>query len=188
MASMDFDANDVVPSAGFEAIPAGKYRAVIEATEVKPTKAGTGKLLSITFVVLDGEYANRKLWSRLNLWNPNQQSVDIARSDLSAICRAVGVMKLQDTEQLHDLPLMINVKCKKREDTGEITNEIKGFEPVGGSAAAPKPTAPKPSPSNPAAPSGTPKTAPWKRAAKPTDAPPAVAEPTAETNNETPPF
>jgi hypothetical protein len=32
-----------------------------------------------------------------------------------------------DSVELHDLPLVISVKCKKRADTGEITNEIKGY-------------------------------------------------------------
>ncbi|MCE2753983.1 MAG: hypothetical protein LW720_19155 [Pirellula sp.] len=28
---------------------------------------------------------------------------------------------------LRGLPLVINVKCRKREDSGDITNEIKGY-------------------------------------------------------------
>jgi hypothetical protein len=67
------------------------------------------------------------LWARLNLDNPNATAVKIARAELSAICRAVGVMAPGDSVELHDLPLVISVKCKKRADTGEITNEIKGY-------------------------------------------------------------
>ena len=51
----------------------------------------------------------------------------IAQADLSAICRAVGVMAPKDSVDLHNLPLVIQVGCKKRTDTGEITNEIKGY-------------------------------------------------------------
>jgi len=29
--------------------------------------------------------------------------------------------------ELHNLPLVIAVKCKKRQDTGEVTNEVKGY-------------------------------------------------------------
>ena len=53
--------------------------------------------------------------------------MQIARSELSAICRAIGVMQPKDSIELHNLPLLVTVKCKKRDDTGEITNEIKGY-------------------------------------------------------------
>lgn len=122
-----FNANDVEPATDFEAIPAGKYLAVITESEVKPNKSGTGSYLQLTFQVIEGEYKNRFLWARLNLDNPNATAVKIARGELSAICRAVGVMAPGDSVELHDLPLVISVKCKKRADTGEITNEIKGY-------------------------------------------------------------
>ena len=122
-----FDANQVEPAAEFEPIPAGKYLAVITNSEMKPTKAGTGSYLELTFQIIDGEYKNRLLWARLNLDNPNATAVQIARAELSAICRAVGVMAPKDSVDLHNLPLVITVKCKKREDTGEIVNEVKGY-------------------------------------------------------------
>ena len=122
-----FDANTVEPTTEFEAIPAGKYMAAIVGSEMKPTKAGTGSYLELTFQVLEGEYKNRNLWARLNLDNPNAVAVQIAKGELSAICRAVGVMTPKDSFELHDLPLVITVKCKNREDTGEVTNEIKGY-------------------------------------------------------------
>jgi hypothetical protein len=28
---------------------------------------------------------------------------------------------------LHNLPMVITVRCKKRADTGEITNEVRGY-------------------------------------------------------------
>jgi len=122
-----FDASQVEPTGDFEPIPAGKYEAVITESEMKPTKAGTGHYLQLTFQVVEGEFKNRFLWARLNLDNPNATAVQIARAELSAICRAVGVMAPNDSTELHNLPLVISVKCKKREDTGEITNEIKGY-------------------------------------------------------------
>jgi len=122
-----FNANEVEPTTEFDPIPAGKYLAVIGESEMKPTKSGTGTYLQFKFEVLDGQYKGRHLWARLNLDNPNQLAVKIARAELSAICRAVGVMAPKDSVELHNLPLLITVKCKKREDTGDITNEIKGY-------------------------------------------------------------
>ena len=122
-----FDANQVEPSTDFEPIPAGKYPAVITESEMKPNKAGTGHYLQLVFEILDGAYKGRRLWARLNLDNPNALAVQIARAELSAVCRAVGVLAPNDSVDLHNLPLVIHVKCRKRDDTGEITNEIKGY-------------------------------------------------------------
>lgn len=36
-------------------------------------------------------------------------------------------MAPKDSVELHNLPLVITVKCRKRKDTDEIQNEIKGF-------------------------------------------------------------
>ncbi len=123
-----FNAHDVDPNTGFDPIPAGKYLAAITASEMKPTKNGTGSYLELTFTVLEGEYRGRTLWARLNLNNPNATAVKIARGELSAICHAVSVMQPKDSVELHNLPLVINVKLKKRTDNDELTNEIKGFD------------------------------------------------------------
>nr|BDD45927.1 hypothetical protein 7 [Pseudomonadaceae bacterium] len=146
-----FDASQVEPTCEFEPIPAGKYVAVITDSEMKPNKAGTGHYLELTFQIQEGEHKNRLLWARLNLDNPNATAVQIAQADLSAICRAVGVMAPKDSVELHNLPLVINVRCKKREDTGELTNEIKGYSKK--ESQAPGDDAPT-----------TDKTPPWKRA------------------------
>jgi len=122
-----FNANNVDPALDFEPIPAGKYLAIISDSGMKPTKNGSGSFLELTFQVIDGPYKNRLLWSRLNLENPNKQAVEIARAQLSAICRAVGVMQPKDSLELHNLPLQITVKCKRREDNDEIVNEIRAY-------------------------------------------------------------
>ena len=122
-----FDANQVEPTTEFEPIPAGKYVAAITDSELRPTKAGTGSYLELQFQIIEGDYKGRNLWARLNLDNPSTTAVQIARGQLSAICRAVGVMQPTDSHQLHDLPLEISVKLKRREDNGEMANEIKGF-------------------------------------------------------------
>jgi hypothetical protein len=146
-----FDANEVDPNIDFDPIPAGKYEAVMTESEMKPNKAGTGSYLQCTFVVTEGEFKGRVLWARLNLDNPNATAVKIAKAELSSLCRAVGVMRPRDSSELHDLPLVLMVRCKKRADTGELSNEIKGFAPKVSPAQA---ATSKPAPA---------KTMPWKR-------------------------
>ena len=146
-----FDANTVEPANDMEPIPDGKYVAVITDSEMKPTKAGTGSYLQLTFTIVEGDQKNRLLWVRLNLDNPNATAVDIARRELSSICRAVGVLTPSDSTDLHNLPCTITVKLKRRNDTGELQNEVKGYAKVG-ATAEPKPASEI---------SGT--DAPWKR-------------------------
>lgn len=122
-----FDANHVEPNAGYDAIPADKYVAMMTGSEMKPTKNGDGSYLELEFTILEGQYKDRKLWDRLCLNHSNPQTVKIARSNLSALCRAVGVLQPKDSADLHNLPLVITVRCKKREDTGDVTNEVRGY-------------------------------------------------------------
>ena len=65
MATINFNANEVEPSVGYEAIPAGKYQAVIVESDMKPNKAGTGEYLQLEFEVIEGEFKGRKLWRKI---------------------------------------------------------------------------------------------------------------------------
>ena len=141
-----FDANQVEPSADFEPLPTGKYVAVITASEMKPTKNGNGSYLELTFQVMEGPHKGRLVWSRLNLDNPNPLTVKIARSELSAICRAVGVMQPKDSCELHNLPLVIVVR-QETDANGEQRNRIRSYakrETASGTKPAqnPNPTPP----------------------------------------------
>jgi len=125
-----FDASKYEPLAEYEVLPEGNYKAIITASEMVATKNGRGMFLEITFQVIDGEYKGRNLWARLNLQNQNETAVKIAQSELSTICRAVGVLVPKDSSDLHNRPLIIKVRTKKRDDNGELTNEIKGYLPT----------------------------------------------------------
>jgi hypothetical protein len=146
-----FDAGNVEPVPSFEPIPAGQYVAMIAASQEKISSKGHS-FLSLEFEVLEGPYKGRKLWTNLNLSHPNPETVKFARAELAAICKAVGVMKPTDSVQLHNLPMLISVKCVNRKDTGGLQNRIKGYALK--AAAGSQPQQPPP------AAGGTP---PWRR-------------------------
>ncbi|MFA5291915.1 MAG: DUF669 domain-containing protein [Phycisphaerae bacterium] len=127
MANLNFNANNVEAATDFDPIPAGKYSAVIVDSEMKAAKNGNGSYLELKFQIIEGEYKNRLLWARLSLENQNDTTVKIAKSQLAAICQAIGVMVPKDSAELHNMPMIINVKVKKRSDNGELANEIKGY-------------------------------------------------------------
>ena len=153
MATLNFDANQVEPSAGKDPVPAGKYVAAITTSEMKPTKNGAGQYLELEYQIIDGEHKGRKLWSRHTLQHTSAQTVQIARGELSAVCRAIGVMQPKDSAELHNLPMTVTVKLKKREDNGEMTNEVAAWAKKDAAVGAPQQ----------AGATGGPATPPWLR-------------------------
>lgn len=123
----DFDATKEAENAGFEPLPEGDYVVAVTESEIKPTKAGTGKYLSLKLSVLEGTGTGRTLFVNLNLENPNDTAVKIARAELGAICKAVGLGTVRDSSELHDLPFAVRVALKPRSDTGDLQNVIKKY-------------------------------------------------------------
>lgn len=153
-----FDATDIAPTQPFTILPPGKYPVQIVGSEVKATKDGRGQYLWLEFDIIDGEHAGQKLWDRLNLWNVNEQAVQIAQRTLSAICHAVGVMTVTDTEELHGIPMVATVRVREAKGDYAASNEIRGYEPMDGGpirqTATVAKTAGKPAPAA---------KAPWQR-------------------------
>lgn len=158
-----FDASQIPEQQEFSALPEGQYVVIATASEMKPTKSGNGQFLQFTFEVLDGPYKGRKLWARLNLVNPNQTTVDIAQRELGAICRAVGVIKPNDSAELHNKPMIVTVAVEI-DDRKRESNIIKKYEAVAPRAAGAAPAAsggaPWGSAAQRAAPATTPAAAP----------------------------
>jgi len=136
MAQLNFNAASVAPQESYDILPAGWYNARITGSEMKPTKDGTGSYLSLTMTVIDGLAANRKIFDRLNLNNKNPKAVEIAYQTLSSICHATGVINLQDSTQLHGIPLSVKVKVRPAEGQYGESNEVAGYRKVEGVAPA----------------------------------------------------
>jgi hypothetical protein len=153
-----FDATTVEPNAPRELLPPGKYLAHLVQSAMEPTKSGSGQFLSLEFDILSGDFQGRKAWDRLNIVNNNAQAVEIAHRTLSAICHAVNKMQVNDSEELHFLPLVITLKVVPEQTRDGKTyapkNEISGYEAAASGAAsvaAAKPTT-QPAQSRPATP------------------------------------
>jgi len=113
----------------FAPIPAGWYPAEIIKSELKNTKDKTGKYISLCFKVLEGEHEGRMIFTNLNIINKSDVAVKIARSDLKAICEAVEhTGELEDTEDLHNIPLAMKVSVKPETSQWPAKNEIKGYK------------------------------------------------------------
>lgn len=135
MASINFNAESVEPAAAYDVLPKGKYLCMAVASELKATKQGNGEYLQITFEVIDGQFKGRKLFERLNIRNANKTAEDIAQRALSALCHSVGVMQLSDSDQLHNIPVTLDVSIEDGRDGYDAQNRIKGYSLASGAPA-----------------------------------------------------
>ncbi|QDP46552.1 MAG: hypothetical protein Unbinned4098contig1000_12 [Prokaryotic dsDNA virus sp.] len=114
----------------YELMPDGDYVVIINESDMKPTKKGTGKYLQLTIEIIEGDYTGRRVWSRLNLINPSATAVDIAERDLADIQRAVGKNSVSDSTELHDIPFVVTLKTRPASNGYEASNEVASYKPL----------------------------------------------------------
>ena len=146
MSELNYTSNPEELETSFEPVPAGEYPVIIEDSDYIDNKNGTGKILKLTYNVIDGPLKGRKLFENLNLENASSTAEQIARKALNSICVAVGVAHIQDSIQLHGIPFKIDVRVKD-DPTYGIQNQIRKHIALSGGAAAPSTQASAPSPS-----------------------------------------
>jgi hypothetical protein len=158
-----FNAATVEPaqSRDFSALPAGPYDAEITNAAVKDTKAKNGQYLEVEYTVISPEqFAKRKVWSRINLTNPNPEAEKIGRAELSALCYAVGMPVLMDSDHLFGKILRIRLKVDRR-DPSNPRNDVTGWEAHAGTA--PPVNMQRPAANQAAAAAAPAKKAPWAK-------------------------
>lgn len=131
---LNFDATQVEPQVPFEAVPANDYTMALTGASVKETAKKTGHYLALDFTILEGEYKGRHIFENLNLWNQNQQAVEIAWRQLSGLCHAANVLQVATVDQLFNIPVTAKVGLEQDAQYGP-SNRIKGFSKAGGGAA-----------------------------------------------------
>ncbi|CAN5149240.1 hypothetical protein BH10PLA2_BH10PLA2_19890 [soil metagenome] len=130
----EFDATQVEPAAPMEAVPPGEYVMQVKNSEMKSTKSGNGQYLQLDMEITEGDFKGRMIFERLNLDNPNETAVEIANRTLSAICHAVGVLKVRDSSQLHYKRMLVRVDVEKR-DGYSAQNVVKAYKALDGTVA-----------------------------------------------------
>lgn len=111
-----FNAQQYDPTQGVGGLPVGKHPVIIESSEVKANSKNDGGYLQLNLKIIDGPSAGSVGAYRLNLYHQNQQTVEIAHRQLSAVCHVVGVFNVQDTQQLHNIPFIVEVDFQKGDE------------------------------------------------------------------------
>lgn len=119
-----------VPESEFELIPDGEYVAQIIASEMCDTKAGDGQYLKLRIQILEPPYQGRLVFDNLNLINPNEKAVAIAKRSLNDICKALGYESsndVEDSEELHGKELMVRIVTKEGNAGYAPQNAVKKY-------------------------------------------------------------
>ena len=114
-----FNAQQYDPTQGGGSLPVGRHPVIIESSEVKANKANDGGYLQLNLKLIDGPQMGTTGAYRLNLYHSNPQTAEIAHRQLSAICHVIGVFNVQDSQQLHNIPFIIEVGLQKGEEAAQ---------------------------------------------------------------------
>ena len=152
-------ANMPASDRNFDPLPAGWYLATITDASIQKTKSGTGSYIKIRYDITGPTHQGRVVFGNLNIKNPNPKAEKIANEDLGDIMRAIGLARVDDTDQLVGHNLSIKLSVKPAADGYDPGNEVKGFKSVDG-AMPPVGGPPRPTSSAPAA---SPSKPPWAK-------------------------
>ena len=137
-----FDANQHAPKQLGAIVPPGKWPFQISNTAIVPTKAGDGGMFVVDFNTPHGVAQ-----MRYNLWNQSPKAVEIAHGQLSALCHATGVFKVNWQTQgaeLRGAQGMIEVALQDPEKPDGYTEVKRVFDKNGNEPGKAPATAPQP--------------------------------------------
>ena len=145
MAFLDetFVADDLPQSdRSYDLLPEGWYDATISKAEVGNTKAGTGTKIDVRYDITGPTQQGRVIFASLNIRNPNPEAERIGREQLGELMRAIGLTKVQDSDELIGGQVCIKVKIKKASAKDiaagytQDRNEVAGWKAISGSMGA----------------------------------------------------
>jgi len=117
----------------FTPVPAGEYLARIVKSERKDTNARDGWLINFEWKIMGGEFNDRAIFDNCNLGNKSEKAVAVANKQLTTMCKAIGRSSIEDTEELHDKPMIIVVGIRPAKGDYGPKNTIKNYKPADGS-------------------------------------------------------
>lgn len=127
-----FVAEDLPQSTGdFAPLPDGWYNVVINKADIKDTKDGSGQYVAVRYDVTGPSHQGRVVFGNLNIKNKSSAAEDIGRQQLGSLMRAIGLARVDDTDQLIGGNLSIKLATRVQEGY-DPTNEIKGFKSLDG--------------------------------------------------------
>ena len=120
-----------------ELVPDGDYVAEIIDSKEKISKAGNS-YLSLTLSICEGPYEGRWVWDTLNINHPTESVRARARLTLGIITKAVGLVGIDDTSELHYKPLTIELESEPAQGKYKAKNVVRKYHKASTSDPAEK--------------------------------------------------
>jgi hypothetical protein len=156
--SQSFDVNDLPEQQNdFSPLPEGWYTAFIKGAELRDTKDKTGQYIAIRYDIVGPTHQGRVVFGNINIKNKSTAAEEIGRQALGSIMRAIGLSRVENTDQLIGNNLQIKLSIRTQEGY-EPTNDVRQFKAVEGGNLPPLSIVA----SNPS-PTGSTVTPPWAK-------------------------
>lgn len=127
----------------YQPLPVGQYTLAITDTQMKASGQNSKnpgvEYLMIEQTVQGSEYDGRKLFTRLNINNPDDKTKKIAFVELERIATAIGKI-IQNHEDLRGTKFLADVVIEEGKNGFGDSNRVKKYYAIGG--AVPIQTAP----------------------------------------------
>ena len=117
----------------YDLLPPGWYAASITKAELKSTKDGSGQYIAIRYDITGPTHQGRVVFGNLNIKNRSVKAEEIGRQQLGGLMQAIGLSRVQDTDQLIGGQLSIKVSVQEGSNGYEARNEVKGYKAFSGS-------------------------------------------------------
>lgn len=138
-----FDTNELPQgnSGTYAPLPEGNYNATITQAELKDTNDKTGQYIKLRLDITGPSHQGRVIFSNLNIKNASAKAEEIGRQQLGDIMRAIGLAKVNDTDQLigGNVNIKLSIRDKRTDEktgkTYEASNEVKAYRAINGGAA-----------------------------------------------------
>ena len=126
-----YTAEEVNSAPSYSLIPRGEYIAQIEKWELKDNKNG-GNRIACQVRILDGDFANKVLFTDITMENTNKQAAEIGKKHRAQIANAIGNMQPRSPDDWLNIPLVISVTIQKSKnpDYPDDKNAIQGYKPI----------------------------------------------------------
>jgi hypothetical protein len=121
--------DEINPDAGtpsdFEVFPAGPQSIQLVESDIAPNSKGTGKVFKFKSEVTAGDYTGRFIWGNMNLTNSASPIAEkIGQEEFKALREVVGVIDVDDTEELHFKEFTAVIKITPAKGEYKAKNEI----------------------------------------------------------------
>lgn len=147
MSQFVFDATKVSPQSDRSAVPPDTYDVILTGSDIKPGKTPTDRQMSLNMRIISGPLNGGSIFQTLNIIHSNPTAQQIAQSEFSALCHAIGILNISDTTQLHGRPFKVKTSIRNGTDKlgqpdGKTYTEVDAYlradgSPISGGAGAP---------------------------------------------------